>query len=182
MPSRDKIDDMTAVKTSPVKVSDAAELIAANLASREHHAPWASPFTDHQGFDAWFGRMLTGPNRGFVAREASDNAIIGVVDITEIVWGAFRSAYLGYYGMVGTSGGGLMTASVGHVVRYAFDELGLHRLEANIQPENARSIALVRRLGFLKEGFSPQYLQVNGAWRDHERWAQVSTERSKADP
>ena len=126
--------------------------------------------------------MLTGPNRGFVAREASGDAIIGVVNVTEIVWGAFRSAYLGYYGMVGKSGGGLMTAGVGQVVRYAFDELGLHRLEANIQPENAKSIALVRRLGFVKEGFSPRYLQINGAWRDHERWATVATERPKVAP
>ena len=173
---------MTDVKTFPVKVSDAAELIAANVASREHHAPWASPFTDRQGFDAWYGRMLTGPNRGFVAREAGSNALIGVVNITEIVWGAFRSAYLGYYGMAGKSGGGLMTASVGDVVRTAFDELGLHRLEANIQPENAKSIALVRRLGFGKEGFSPKYLLINGAWRDHERWALVSTDRLKVDP
>ena len=173
---------MIDVKTSPVKASDAAELIAANLESRAHHKNWASPFTDHQGFDAWFGRMLTGPNRGFVAREASDNVIIGVVNITEIAWGAFRSAYLAYYGMVGKSGGGLMTASVDHVVRYAFDELGLHRLEADIQPGNAKSIALVRRLGFVKEGFSPQYLQINGAWRDYKRWAQVSKERPRVNP
>ena len=173
---------MPDVTTAPVKVSDAAELIAANLGSRDHHAPWASPFTDKQGFDAWFGRTLTGPNRGFVAREANGNTIIGVVNITEIVWGAFRSAYLGYYGMVGRSGGGLMTAGVDEVVRYAFDELGLHRLEANIQPGNTKSIALVRRLNFQMEGFSPQYLHIAGAWRDHERWARVSTERSRAAP
>ena len=172
---------MTDVTIFQVKASDAAELVAANLASREHHAPWASPFTDHQGFDAWFGRMLTGPNRGFIAREAESDAIIGVVNITEIVWGAFRSAYLGFYGMVGRPGGGLMTAGVGHVVGRAFDEFGLHRLEANIQPENTKSIALVRRLGFVKEGFSPRYLRIDGAWRDHERWAQVSTERPKAN-
>lgn len=85
---------MTNVKTSPVKVSDAAELVAVNLASREQHAPWASPFTDHEWFDTWFGRMLTGPNRGFVAREASGNAIIGVVNITEIVWGRSEAPIL----------------------------------------------------------------------------------------
>lgn len=176
---------MLDVVTRAVAFSDAAELIAANRASREHHAPWASPFTDVDGFDAWFGRMLTGPNRGFVAREARDGAIIGVVNITEIVWGAFRSAYLSYYGMVGRAGGGRMTIAVDQVVRYAFDELGLHRLEANIQTENTRSIALVRRLGFEKEGFSPGYLRIDGVWRDHERWARISTEYSKsttADP
>jgi ribosomal-protein-alanine N-acetyltransferase len=57
------------------------------------------------------------------------------------------------------------------VTRYAFDEMGLHRLEANIQPANTASIALVRSCGFVQEGYSPDYLRVFGEWRDHERWA-----------
>jgi [ribosomal protein S5]-alanine N-acetyltransferase len=60
------------------------------------------------------------------------------------------------------------------VISHCFSELGLHRLEANIQPENVRSIALVRSLGFGMEGFSPRYLKVCGRWRDHERWALLS--------
>lgn len=57
------------------------------------------------------------------------------------------------------------------VINYAFNNLGLHRLEANIQPENTSSIGLARGLGFKKEGFSEKYLQVNGEWKDHERWS-----------
>ena len=64
-----------------------------------------------------------------------------------------------------------MTAGLRAVMRRAFGPLGLHRLEANIQPENLSSVALVRRLGFRLEGFSPRYLKIGGRWRDHERWA-----------
>jgi ribosomal-protein-alanine N-acetyltransferase len=62
------------------------------------------------------------------------------------------------------------------VLDQAFIKLGLHRVEANVQPANAASLALVARLGFRKEGFSPSFLQIDGEWRDHERWAIVEDE------
>ena len=70
----------------------------------------------------------------------------------------------------------LMTEAVRLAAAHAFGVLGLHRLEANIQPENLRSIALVKRLGFRLEGFSPRYLRIGGEWRDHERWALLAEE------
>jgi ribosomal-protein-alanine N-acetyltransferase len=154
--------------------TDRAELIRANQDSRAHHLPWVEPFTDDPGFDAWFARTLTGSNVGLVARETATARIVGIVNISDIVLGAFHSAYLGYYGMVWCAGRSLMTEAVGLAVRHAFDTLGLHRVEANIQPGNARSIALVRRLGFTLEGFSPRYLRIGGEWRDHERWARLA--------
>lgn len=108
---------------------------------------------------------------GLVAREAASNKVVGVVNINEIVAGAFQSAYLGYYGMLNFARTGLMTEALRAAVDFAFSELGLHRLEANIQPGNTASIALVRRVGFKQEGLSPSYLRINGEWRDHERWA-----------
>jgi ribosomal-protein-alanine N-acetyltransferase len=60
------------------------------------------------------------------------------------------------------------------VITHAFNEMKLHRLEANIQPANAASRALVKALEFRREGFSPRYLKINGRWRDHERWAILS--------
>jgi [ribosomal protein S5]-alanine N-acetyltransferase len=70
----------------------------------------------------------------------------------------------------------LMTEALSLAIGQAFGDLGLHRLEANIQPGNAASLALARRLGFRREGFSPRYLCIAGRWRDHERWALLSDE------
>jgi ribosomal-protein-alanine N-acetyltransferase len=64
-----------------------------------------------------------------------------------------------------------MREGLAKVIEHAFREMGLHRLEANIQPGNEASRALARGLGFQKEGYSPRYLQVDGDWKDHERWA-----------
>jgi ribosomal-protein-alanine N-acetyltransferase len=97
-----------------------------------------------------------------------------VIDISEIVRGVFCSGYLGYYAFVPHHGCGYMRAGLLAVLQRAFQSYGLHRLEANIQPENLRSIALVRGLGFACEGYSPRYLKIGGRWRDHERWAITS--------
>jgi ribosomal-protein-alanine N-acetyltransferase len=155
----------------PVTREDAPALIQANKENRAYHAPWAYPFTSEAGFDQWFAQVLTGPNVSLLAREQSSGSIVGVVNINGIVAGAFHSASLGYYGMAGFTRRGLMTEAVRLAALHGFRRLGLHRLEANIQPGNTPSIALVRRLGFRREGFSPQYLKIGGEWRDHERWA-----------
>ena len=150
--------------------SDGPALVAAHQASASYLAPWVEPFADMAGFETWYAKRLTGGNISFMAI-APDDAIAGVVNISEIVIGVFQSAYLGFYGIAGFGGRGLMTDAIRQSIRFAFDDAGLHRLEANIQPGNSRSIALVKRLGFQNEGFSPRYLKIGGAWRDHERWA-----------
>lgn len=164
------------VVLAPATRADTADLIQANLDSREYHHPWTSPFTDEAGFDAWFGRTLSGPNVGLIARLAASGQVAGVVNLNEIVAGAFQSAYLGYYGVAALAGRGLMTEAVRRAAAHAFEVLGLHRLEANIQPGNLRSVALVKRLGFRLEGFSPRYLRIGAEWRDHERWALLADE------
>ena len=72
------------------------------------------------------------------------------------------------------AGQGYMTEAIQLMLRYAFKQLRLHRLEANIQPGNIASIALVRRAGFVREGYSRRYLKICGQWRDHERWAIIA--------
>jgi ribosomal-protein-alanine N-acetyltransferase len=107
----------------------------------------------------------------FTIRRRDDRSLVGYADITNVVRGIFLSAYLGYYAFRGHERQGLMTEGLRLIIRYGFGELRLHRLEANIQPGNAASIALVKACGFSKEGYSPSYLKIRGRWRDHERWA-----------
>jgi ribosomal-protein-alanine N-acetyltransferase len=96
---------------------------------------------------------------------------VGYVNISNIVRSDFQSGHLGFGAFASHAGQGFMTRGLAAVLGMAFGDLGLHRVEANIQPANRRSIGLVRRLGFEKEGVSPSYLMVGGEWRDHERWA-----------
>lgn len=157
------------VTIRPVDANDGPMLIAANLAARAYHAPWAAPTVSEAGFAAGLADIAAGRRVSLLAEDGG--LLVGVVNLNEIVRGIFLSAYLGYYGYPDGAGQGRMTEAVRLAVAHAFGPLGLHRVEANIQPENARSLALVRRLGFRREGYSPGYLFIDGAWRDHERWA-----------
>ena len=114
-------------------------------------------------------------NREFLVCLRASGELVGVINLSNIVLGYFRSAYLGYYAFAGFERQGLMREGLLAVVRHAFQSLKLHRLEANIQPGNAASIALVRSCGFSKEGFSRRYLKIGGRWRDHERWAIIAS-------
>ena len=96
---------------------------------------------------------------------------MGVCNLSQIFLGNFKSAYLGYWIGAIFAGQGYMTEALDLALSYAFETLRLHRVEANIQPENGDSKALVMRIGFRMEGFSPRYLKVAGRWQDHERWA-----------
>jgi ribosomal-protein-alanine N-acetyltransferase len=159
------------IAIKPAVRSDAVDLIRANIENQRFHAPWVEPFTDMDGFERWFSGIGSGVAVGLIARDTQTNGIVGVTHLSQIFRKGFQNAYLGFYGMAGYARRGLMAEAVRLTAQHAFGELGLHRLEANIQPENAASIALVRRVGFRREGFSPRYLQVGGVWRDHERWA-----------
>jgi ribosomal-protein-alanine N-acetyltransferase len=156
---------------------DAGALIRGNTGSREFHASWVEPFTDRDGFDRWFAETRTGRKVALVAE--AEGAIVGLVNLNEIVYGMFCCASLGYYAMAGFGGRGLMTRAVELAVAHAFNDLGLHRVESNVQPGNLRSRALVQRLGFRLEGYSPRYLRIAGIWRDHERWAKLADEEGQ---
>jgi len=154
----------------------AGPFLASVRRSRELHRNLVSPPGTPKRFRAYLASLQSASRLSrLVVTQASDE-IVGVVTVSEIVRGAFRSAYLGYYGFVPHVGRGFMRQGMEQVIRHCFGELRLHRLEANIQPGNLPSIALVRRLGFRLEGYSPRYLKVAGRWRDHERWAILAEE------
>jgi ribosomal-protein-alanine N-acetyltransferase len=156
----------------PPEAGDSAAFLRMVRRSRRLHRPWVYPPGDARSFRRYVARARSDPRGcGFLACLLSDGTIVGAVNLSEIVRGNFRSAYLGYYGSADHEGSGLMTEAVRLALRHAFEVLRLHRVEANIQPQNRRSIALARRCGFKKEGLSPRYLKIGGRWRDHQRWA-----------
>jgi len=155
----------------PIHASDEAEFIAAALRSRKLHGRWVRPPSDAAGFRQLVQRMEGTVNAGFVLRRGDTSELAGFMDVTNIIRGAFQNGYVAYYAFAGHDGQGFMRSGLEQLVRKAFTELKLHRLEANIQPGNLRSIALVRSCGFEREGYSPRYLKIAGRWRDHERWA-----------
>jgi len=158
--------------------ADAAEFIAAARASKSLHHSWINPPDTAERFAAYLARAARDDQASYLIRHSQCGALVGYVNVGNIVRGALQSGYVGYAGFASHAGRGLMTAGLRSVIDACFTELGLHRLEANIQPDNLRSLGLVRRLGFTREGFSPNYLLIDGDWRDHERWALLAEDWS----
>ena len=150
---------------------DAEELVALNRASRRLHRGLVSPPVEPEQFAAFLKRCRQADSACFLVCRVEDGRIVGALSLSQIARGNFQSAYMGYYTGEPYAGRGYMTEAVGLALRYAFETLKLHRVEANIQPGNLASIALVERAGFVKEGYSRRYLKIGGRWRDHERWA-----------
>lgn len=159
----------------PPVAADQREFLERVRASRKLHRPWVIAWTTPQQFKSYLKRMQDPANCALLVCLKSTGEIVGVFNITNMVRGSFLSAFLGYYAFAGFERQGLMREGLQAVVRHAFKTLKLHRLEANIQPGNTPSIALVRACGFSPEGFSPRYLKIGGRWRDHERWAIVAS-------
>jgi ribosomal-protein-alanine N-acetyltransferase len=147
-----------------------AEFLAAVRRSRRLHSSWVRPPATPRAFAQFLRRARSKTHAGFFVC-LTTGELVGVVNLNEIVMGSFRSAYPGYYAFVPYNARGHMKHGLRLVIRTGFKELRLHRVEANVQPGNRASRALVRSLGLKLEGFSPRYLKIAGRWRDHERWA-----------
>lgn len=151
------------------QISDEPAFLEMTMASKVYHSPWVSAPLTHQEFINYIQRANQPNQKSFLILLGYE--IVGVFNLSEIVRGSFLSAYLGFYGSHKYAGKRLMSEGLKMLLECAFADLQLHRLEANIQPDNIASKRLVERNGFRKEGFSPRYLKINGEWRDHERWA-----------
>jgi ribosomal-protein-alanine N-acetyltransferase len=155
----------------PPELADRAEFVALMRASRPFHRPWATAPTDNEAFGTYLADSTRSDFEAMLACRREDRAILGFFNLSHITRGSLQSAYLGYAVGSTFAGQGYMREGIELVLRNAFLNLRLHRIEANIQPGNQASIALARGAGFAREGFSPRYLKIGGRWRDHERWA-----------
>lgn len=154
----------------PVTRRDRQEFLALMQQSKRLHDPWIQPPLSSLAFHNYLSRSHRDDHEGLLVCRRDGDVIVGVININNIVRGSFLSASLGYYAGAPFAGQGYMREGLEQVKSYAFRDLGLHRLEANIQPGNTASIALVKRCSFQFEGTSPAFLYIAGHWRDHERW------------
>jgi [ribosomal protein S5]-alanine N-acetyltransferase len=158
-----------------------AEYFARN---RGHFSPWDPPLAAGHGQPAFHAASLAEQGSLFDAgtgwvwwlspRDAPE-MVIGSVNLSNIVRGSFHSCNLGYGIDALHQGSGLMTEALAAAIDAAFSpDANLHRIQAAVRPENARSIAVVQRLGFRDEGLARDYLFNGGQWRDHRIFARIN--------
>jgi RimJ/RimL family protein N-acetyltransferase len=168
------MSEKSGVEIRHLTLDDAEDFLAAVKRSERLHHPWIWAPANKLAFETYVGRAAQDCLRYGVWVSGSELA--GVVNVNAIIRGAFQNGSLGFYAFEGYQRRGYVFSGLRQVVSVAFDEVGLHRLEANIQPDNERSRQLVARLGFRSEGVGRRLLKVNGEWRDHERFAITAEE------
>jgi len=180
MPKRAPAATITGVNVylRPPRLSDAVAFHAAVRASAALHRGWTSAPRTPARYAKFVQRYATRgklpTQAGYLVFRREDDALVGVYNFSEIVRGAFQSAFLGYFAFAPLAGKGLMAEGLAAALDIAFRQLKLHRVEVNIQPTNTRSLALATRLGFIREGYSRRYVKIGGRWRDHVRFAMLA--------
>lgn len=161
------------------RARDREEFLERARASRKLHGRWVTAASDPDAFSAYLQQAKSANVAKLLVCRTEDGTIVGAYGLSQIVYGPLCSAYLGYYAFEPFAGQGYMREGLQLALRHAFGSLGLHRLEANIQPGNESSVALVKSAGFRLEGYSRRYLKISGRWRDHERWAILAEDRPR---
>jgi ribosomal-protein-alanine N-acetyltransferase len=157
-----------------LSTKDRLEYLACVRGSAEHLFPWVRLPVTLEEFDEYITRFDEKNAECTLICDRNSGKIAGVVDITQIIRGPHQRATVGYYSFIPWAGKRYMSKGFPLVFRLAFKDLGLHRLEADIQPENKPSRKFAEKLGFRREGYSPGLVRIDGEWRDHERWAITS--------
>jgi ribosomal-protein-alanine N-acetyltransferase len=171
------------VELHPLRRRDAAEWSRLRMANEDWLRPWEpsstvpwhlrhSPAAYRTMRRAVARRARLGTSVPFAVRV--DGRLAGQVTVDNIVRGALRSGSLGYWLDRSVAGRGMASLAVALVCDHAFGAVGLHRLQADIRPENGPSRRLVERLGFAREGLLRRYLDIDGAWRDHLAYGLVA--------
>jgi ribosomal-protein-alanine N-acetyltransferase len=162
------------VRLRPLKASDEDAFMHGLRNSKDMLKPWVQVPLSRSSFQRYVSEMNTVKDKAFAVISTDTHALACVVDLRDIFYVDFQNAYLIYYGFNPHLKLGLMRQAVSLLIPIAFKRLKLHRLEANVQPDNLSSIELLKSCGFSKEGLSPRFLKKNGQWCDHERWALLS--------
>ena len=157
------------------EVTDASKLLRYRMENRIHLAPWEplrdTPYytVDHCIRSIAESRENAKHDRGypFMVFDPTEQAILATFTFANLVRGAFQACHLGYGVAARLQGQGLMREALEAGIAWAFGELRLHRIMANYMPRNERSARLLASLGFEREGYAKQYLQIAGVWEDH---------------
>lgn len=170
------------ISIRPVSIDDATPLADLLRVNREFLAPW-DPVRDEEYFTVDGQRKLI---RGALDSDSTephvieaDGEIVGRVNLNNVIRGPFQSSSLGYWVSEHVNGRGVGTAAVGAMVRIAFGDLGLHRVEAGTLLHNTGSQRVLERNGFARFGMAPNYLMIAGSWQDHVLY-QVTNDQSPA--
>lgn len=166
----------------PLERRDREAWHSLRLRNREWLSPWESQdprgpgnlptFTEYVRAQAKAAREQT--SFGWVITEGGP--LLGHITLSHIAWGAICSATIGYWVSHHRAGEGIAPRAVALVTDFALGDLGLHRVEINIRPENTASRRVVEKLGFRREGTRERYIYIDGAWRDHLAYALVASD------
>jgi ribosomal-protein-alanine N-acetyltransferase len=169
---------------------DAESFLSLVLRNRDHFRPYeprrpASYFTlggQRDQIAAAQRQAEMGERFEFGIWERAGGALVGRISLGGISRGALQNAYLGYGVDLDHGGRGYATQAVRVAVRVAFQDLGLHRVQAAVVPENAASARVLGKVGFREEGLARRYLFLDGQWKDHRMFALTTDDRAAREP
>lgn len=174
----------------PPRTGDVAEIRRLLRANHEHLSPWnpAPPPGEDPSSITEVSKAVLRHRRdwkvgsGFVfmvAEREAPSRLVGKIALSGVMRGAMYGAHLGYWMAADVQGRGLATEAIGEVLDFAFGAAGLHRIQAAIMPRNAKSLRVIAKLGFRREGYAERYLQIAGKWEDHVLFAMTREEHGQ---